>query len=370
MAMPGASLPTIQSERTATQPAFSHSLKIEIDTIPDERWDDAVRLFDDSHHEQTVRFAVGRGHGCDSRLLLSNGDGPLAGARVAMMTLPALRSGLAFLRFGPFWRRRDRAADSDVYRAVVAALVGEYCVKRGHCLTVAPRPNPDFYPIEIEVLAAQGFAIRRKTADPKRYLVDLALDEDAQMRSLEQKWRYNLRQALGNKLEVRICESEADVQTFRALYATMVARKNFAAPEPDHLIGGHCAEGGPHCRLVLAFHDGKAVAGATVGIFGDTAYYMFGASAVEALALKAGYALQWWIVRWLSERGGVRWYDLGGEVGEEGLRQFKKGLVGKRGAIVMMNGEYDRWTHVTGRLTADVIYGLRAAQRAIRGWRP
>ena len=34
----------------------------------------------------------------------------------------------------------------------------------------------------------------------------------------------------------------------------------------------------------------------------------------------------------------MRWYDLGGEVGDEGLRRFKKGLVGKRGAVVVTCG--------------------------------
>ena len=84
--------------------------------------------------------------------------------------------------------------------------------------------------------------------------------------------------------------------------------------------------------------------------------------------MKAGYTLQWWIVRWLSAQRGMRWYDLGGEVGERGLRQFKKGLVGKRGAIVVTNGEYDRWMHLRCRVAADLVYALRAARRNFRNW--
>jgi hypothetical protein len=65
-----------------------------------------------------------------------------------------------------------------------------------------------------------------------------------------------------------------------------------------------------------------------VAVCGDTAFYVFGATDDAALALNAGYALQWWIVEWLSTLP-VRWYDLGGEALDAGLRQFKKGLVGK-----------------------------------------
>lgn len=75
------------------------------------------------------------------------------------------------------------------------------------------------------------------------------------------------------------------------------------------------------------------------------------------------------LTRPVSREHRTRWYDLGGEAGERGLRQFKKGFVGKRGAIVVMHGEYDRWTYLPGRVATDLIFGLRGAQRVIREWR-
>jgi hypothetical protein len=50
------------------------------------------------------------------------------------------------------------------------------------------------------------------------------------------------------------------------------------------------------------------------------------------LKLNAGYALQWFLVERLSARG-YQWYDLGGESLSEGLRRFKRGLVGGEGAL-------------------------------------
>jgi lipid II:glycine glycyltransferase (peptidoglycan interpeptide bridge formation enzyme) len=120
--------------------------------------------------------------------------------------------------------------------------------------------------------------------------------------------------------------------------------------------------------VVVASHEGVPVAGAVVAVCGDTAFYLFGASTDAALPLRAGYALHWWIVSWAADRG-ARWYDLGGEAMSEGLRQFKKGLVGKRGAVLTMRGEFDRWTSRRGRLVADCIYALRDLGRTTRGVR-
>lgn len=342
----------------------------EIDSVPDTAWDQMIREFDDTTHDQTSFFSGGYWNSQKSWMLLSDRGTPVAGARVVILTLPGFKAGLAFLKYGPFWHRRGGASDMATYRSALGAIVDEYCVRRGHCLTVMPRPNPQFYPLECNILEELGFAIRREIPGPNRYLVDLSLDADAQMKSLDQKWRYNLRQALVNNIDVRLCESEADRETFRAMYDSMVERKNFSSPPDDSLLGARGAEVAPHLRprLVMGFHEGRPVIGATVSTFGDTAYYAFGASRPAALSLKAGYALQWWIVRWLSEQKLARWYDLGGEGTDQGLRQFKKGLTGKCGTTVVMNGEYDRWTHLPGRLAADVIFGVRAARQHISHW--
>lgn len=342
----------------------------ETDSVPDASWDHIIAGFDDGYHEQTACYAKLHWRARDSHLLLRADGVAIAGARVAVFSLPTVHAGVAFLRFGPFWRRSGQIPDPENYRTAIHALVEEYCDRRGYCLTVMPRPNPVFYPLECEMLEDAGFSIRRQPRDPNRYLVDLSLEQDALMRGLEQKWRYNLRQALANNLDIRLCEDEADTRTFEALYRSMMARKNFSSTTPVHLSAelqaGLPAELRPH--LFMAFQQGQPIVGAMIGVFGDTAYYMFGASSQSALTLKAGYALQWWIVQWLRQRA-VRWYDLGGEAGEQGLRQFKKGLVGKSGTVLATKGEYDRWTRPSARVAADLIYSLRAAQRVFRQWR-
>ena len=362
--------------RFATAPArldgapgpIGTSLTVEIDRLAPETWDRLIGDFDDLALEQTACYADGHwGPTHTSHLVLRRDGRAAADARVALMVPPGLRHGLAYVRFGPFWRRCDAAPDPSLYRALIGALIEEYCIRRGHCLSVIPRPHPVYHDLESGILAEHGFVVRRPCRDANRYLVDLSLDEAAQMQSFEQKWRYNLRQALKNGVEVRLCEGERSVATFTALHEVMVKRKRYCSGDPLHLLPDLALRLPVRMRpqLILAFHGGRPVFGAVVMIMGDTAYYVFGASDDGALPLKASYALHWWVVRWLANSG-VRWYDLGGEVQEPGLRQFKKGFVGKRGTVVVMHGEHDRWVGLRGRVVADTIYGLRAARRTLR----
>jgi hypothetical protein len=341
---------------------------VDVDAHPPEVWDRLVADFDDVTYEQTGAWADGRwGARRSSAIVLRDGDVAVAGARTILLDWPGLRRGVAYVKFGPLWRRHGSTPEPDLYRAAIAALFHEYCTRRGYYLTIVPRPVPDHHAAECALLAGLGFAIRRPMLDPNRYLVNVGLDSGAALQSLDQKWRYNLRQALRSGVECRMIDDGSAIPTFTALHRRMVARKRFRDTDAVHLLP-ELAERLPapmRPRVVLASHEGVPIAGAVVTACGDTAYYMYGATEDAALPLKAGYALHWWIVNWLPQLG-VRWYDLGGEAGEPGLRQFKKGLVGKQGAIVATPGEFDRWPGLRARLAGDGIYAVRAIQRGLR----
>jgi hypothetical protein len=67
---------------------------------------------------------------------------------------------------------------------------------------------------------------------------------------------------------------------------------------------------------------------------------MFGATANEGLEIGASNLLHWWVVGWLK-RMGCRWYDLGGDYTDSGLRQFKSGPVGRCGLVAPLLGKFD-----------------------------
>jgi hypothetical protein len=341
---------------------------VDVDTLAPRVWDELVAGFADASYDQTASWVDARwGAQRSSHLVLRRDGRPVAAACAVLFRWPGIRRGIAYVKWAPLCRPRDEPSAVDAYRRCVDALVAEYCTRRGLYLTVLPRVSPEDHEAHGRVLRERGFVVRRPMLDPNRYLVDVTLDPVARLASIAQKWRYNLRRALASGIECRLADFEPGLATFTTLHGRMRARKRYAAAEALHALPALAANLPERMRprIVLAFRAGTPVAGAVVAVCGDTAYYVFGATDDAALDLKAGYALQWWIVEWLSTLP-IRWYDLGGEALDAGLRQFKKGLVGKRGVIVAASGEYDRWTGVGARLAADSIYRLRDVGRALR----
>jgi hypothetical protein len=339
----------------------------EVDKLPPPEWDRLVAEFHDLNLFQTAAYADGlRGEARMSHLLLRRNGVPVAGARVALMQPPGCPIGIAYVKYGPFWRRTGAPPDESVYKEVVAALVREYAGRRGHMITISPRPHPGFQPVEERLLRQLGFAARPESKRPiSLFLVDLGAGEKALRASLAQTWRHNLNRAERNQLDIRFRDPMEALRDFLALHAAMIARKKFTEREPLHVLPRIFQQLPPSCsRIVTASHQGEVVAGAVIIVAGDVGYYLYGASADAALSLRAGFALHWRIAGWLAERN-VRWYDLGDGFG--GLRQFKQGFVGKSGAVLGAS-EFDRWTTPQARVVGRAIYGARDLAATLRSW--
>ena len=327
-------------------------------------WDIIAAQFEDSTLEQTAVFSAAKWGGRAERYLITESGEVAGGAVVVTLSPPIIGPGLAYIKFGPFWRKKGKFSNIRSYGSVIRALTDEICGRQGHLLTILPRPQPLFSPMEASLLSAHGFVIRREQADPNRYLVDLSVDEDQLRRGLKQKWRYNLKKSEKNDLEIVRDEGETGLKAFVDMYRAMLARKRFQNVDNLDLIPV-LQDRFPKVfqpKIYFARHQGEAVAGAVICTFGDIAYYVFGASLGSALPLRAGYALHWRIASDFKQEG-ARWYDLGGEAGEDGLRQFKIGFVGRTGSVLTMAGEYDYWSTPTARIIADGIYGLRTLKR-------
>jgi len=342
-----------------------HTLDVLVDERAPGDWDEIIARFDDVSYDQTAAFSDRRwGEGRLSRLMLVQDDEFVAGACVAVVTQPGFAKGLAYLRGGPFWRRRGQPPDPRLYHAAIEAIKAEYGDRRGHHLVVTPRFHPDYSLLEARMLCGEGFRSLRRSPDPSRYFVNLKLDCKRQMDSLDRSWRRNLRKSLAHDLDITLGDSEADMQCFIGLNQSLKRRKRFNDQGHALLLPELARTLPPLLRpqIALAYHRGQPVVGAALLLAGDTAQYLFGGSDDEMLKLNAGYALQWWLVERLSALG-YRWYDLGGESLSEGLRQFKRGLVGREGRIVEANIGLEYSGSATGRMVAEMIFGARAAKR-------
>jgi hypothetical protein len=298
-------------------------------------WDAIVTNFADLCLEQTAAFMTARwGASRLAGLILRDAvtGEPEAAALAVIAALPVLKRGLAYIKFGPLWRHRDRPVRPHLLSAALDALKREFVKSQGLLLRVMPPADPEFSEIWKQRTQRANLLLYRTAEFPKRYLVDLTLSEKEQLASLGAKWRANLREV----------DPVEHLPTFIGLYGDMSARKQFVDRHhveqlPDFI---RTAPGSLRIRMFLANADSVTVAGTIIAGSGDLVFAPFSASNQEALPLRAGFALRWAIINEL--RGSrEKWLDLGGDEGDTGLRHFKEGNVGSRGRIVSIPGEFD-----------------------------
>jgi hypothetical protein len=322
-------------------------------------WDAMVAGFADGCLEQTsaymaARWGTGRLAGLVLRDAASNVA--VAAALTVVAMLPMLRLGLAYVKFGPLWRRKERPADPSVLAAALEAVKTVFAAERGLVARIMPPPDPGFEAAWNEALSASGYTLHAPTPDSERYLVDLSLNEKDQRASLGASWRANLNKAARSELDISEVNLRDGLPEFLALYRDMVGRKQFADRHgvealPDFAAAAADALG---ARLFLARDREGPVAGSLLAGAGERVFVPFSASNARALPLRAGYALRWAIIERL--RGSpAHWLDLGGAEGDSGLRSFKQGNVGKRGRVVPLMGEYD---HAGSTLSSAVAAAM------------
>lgn len=334
-------------------------------------WDETLPQFPNASFDQTefLGASLWGGHRL-SKLLVSKGERLVGAAQIAQFRLPSPTwgPGIAYLKAGPVWRGDDAADERETLDYTLRAVVNEYAVRRGLCLMVTPPVDPVRQDETVERLVQLGFERRRTASSPDRYMVDLTLSEADQRQSLSQKWRAHLRRAEAGPLVVRQVSGEAGVATFMRLHEQMRERKQYrdeswAASLPDLY-----AEIPETIRpwVHLAFEGETPVAGIVVGAVGETALYLFGATSERGLATRAGYLLHWQAITELSQRTGIKWYDLDSDAGEPGLRQFKSGLIGKRGVRAEVAGEYEYCESSASALTSRMIQTARSLKARLQ----
>lgn len=190
-----------------------------------------------------------------------------------------------------------------------------------------------------EIMARAGFRNKHTGAAfeaiQPRYVFRLDLagrTEEELLASFHQKTRYNIRLAVRKGVEVKICGQEM-IPAFSELMLVTGVRDGFVTRQPAY-FASMLENLGEHCRLYMAFYEGKPIAGTLAIWYGDKVWYLYGASSNEHRNLMPNYLLQWEMIQWAVEKG-CRVYDFRGVPGlvpEDhplyGLVKFKRGFNG------------------------------------------
>ena len=345
-------------ERALERPQVARVRVVEPQTF-----DEVAAGFREVIQEQTACYVRSRwGSGRLETVVIERDGATVGAAAVILIRLPLVGRGVAVVKWGPLWRKSGAAVDEALLETNLAALRHEYVERRGFYLTVMPHADPGWSEATAAILERLGFEAGASLTAPDRYLVNVALEPEDLRKSLGQKWRYNLKKAEKNDFDIDIVDAADGLDRFMALYDQMLERKRFKDRSSVHTLPDLLTADVEAFRpiIVMVRHDGRDTAGAVVDVSGERAVYLYGATDDRALPLKAGYVLHWWIAEHLCAMPGVRWYDLGGDDGDKGLLQFKKGFVGKDGVIETTPPIYHCCGSAVSCWAGQAVYALRA----------
>jgi len=200
--------------------------------------------------------------------------------------------------------------------------------------------------VVIELLYRRGFRRSSKQIQPyKTVVLDLDLPEEHLLGQMHQKTRYNIKVA--EKYNIQIKQSQ-NINEFWSLLQKTTKRDRFSPHSKEYyekLLG---LNGQLKTDLIIAYHESKPIAGAIVLRYGETGYYLHGASDYDSRAMMAPYYLHWGIIKWLKANG-CKQYDLWGIDSNKwpGVTRFKLGWLNSPkhseggGGLVEYPGSFD-----------------------------
>jgi hypothetical protein len=310
------------------------SCTVHVDETGEAEWSELLPRFRDASIYQTWSFgAVHWGEHRLSHLVLRRNGSVIGMAQLLIMTVPLLKKGVAYLRWGPLWQLRDESAGVGALPEMTEAIVREYVRRRGLLLRVIPHVFQG-ESAEHDLRSSWESIGLRETADGRAHhtiRVDLDPPLEELRKRLHPRWRNYLKAS--EKAGFEIVEGTDDqlYVNFSEMYDELMKRKQFHTGVDIHKFR-RVQQSLPKplkMHVFIAKREGIALNSLVVSHIGDTAIYLLAATTDEGLKGRGAHLLQWHAMNRLKEAG-CRWYDLGGidPEGNPGVYQFKSGLGG------------------------------------------
>jgi lipid II:glycine glycyltransferase (peptidoglycan interpeptide bridge formation enzyme) len=342
----------------------------EVETVNEVEWCQLLEQFDDANIYQTWSYDEVRcGRKNISHLLLKKNDQVVAAAQSRILKVPFVKVGIAYIRWGPVWRRRNEESDPETFRQAIRALRNEYVGRRGLVLRLYPPLFRDSSSCFASILNDEGFSAIGKEKVDRTLLLDLHLPIQELRAGLRPHWHRHLKVAEKNGLEIIEGSDDTLFQMFIDTYKEMVSRKKF--PEPNDIREFRAIQQRlPEkfkMKIMLCKAGDKVSAGLICSAVGNTGVYLFGATSDAGLNSRGSYLLHWKLIEWLKQNG-FAVYDLNGidPVVNPGTYKFKADLCGKNGKDLYFMGRFESSKSGFGYSCVAWAERLRAIRRTLR----
>lgn len=343
----------------------------EVDTLDEQAWCQTMQQFDDANIYQTWEYAaVIAGKRNVSQVVLRHNGEIVAIALARIAKLPLIRLGVAYVQWGPLWRRAGTSTNVNTLRQALRALRNEFVCRRGLVLRLFPLLFNDDSPWCSPVLEEEGYVSLGQGLSSRTILMDLSPQLQDLHSALGRNWKRNLKEAEQSGLEVVENSGIESFDTFTGMYEEMVSRKKFLEPNnikqfrtmqtqlPDKLKMG----------IMLCRSGNDVCAGLIWSAMGNRGIELFAATSDAGTNIKgASHLLRWKLVQKLKEAH-ITNYDLNGinPVKNPGSYRFKTDLAGKNGKDVTYLGRFDSHGSLPRYLCIQGGDRLRSSYRSMR----
>ncbi len=340
----------------------------EVTTTPlhDPEWNGILSQFDDASVYQTRPFGEASWQARQlSHFVLRKNSEVLAAAQVRLITLPIIRRGVAYVRWGPLVRRKGQNADPAILKLALQALHAEYTLKRKLLLRVIPNIYSDDALAEParDILRGIGFRPVSESAPYHTHRVDLTQSIEGLRKNLSQSWNTRLKNAERAGYIVSQSDSDAAYDRFLGAYDQMMARKQFSTSVDVREFAAvqRKLPTGRRMQVFLCEKDGNLLNAVVVAPSGDTGIFLLAATSDAGLQESGAFLLQWEAIQWLKKIG-CAWYDLGGVNPEanQGVYLFKRRMGGHD---VLQLGAFDSSTPGLSLLIFSTAERLKKLRR-------
>ena len=176
---------------------------VEFDNVSRDEWTCLLQQFDDATIYQTWTYgAVRWGEKSLSHQVVKRSGEVIAIAQVAIKKVPFLGLGVAYIPWGPLWRKKGNAGDLENLQYAVKFLKDEYVKKRGLVLRIGPNIVAEQDDRIENLFQEEGFSLNSSARRYRTLLVDLTPQIEMLRKNLNQKWRNMLNQAEKKGLEI------------------------------------------------------------------------------------------------------------------------------------------------------------------------
>lgn len=328
----------------SSEPTNSHSIKIEIDQVKLSDWANILLQFDDANLYQTIEYGRNVPGGKNlSHLVVKKNDEPIAVAQSRILKLPIINRGIAYVYWGPLWRKKNETPDKKILCVALKALYDEYVIKRNYLLRIVPNiiEHKDFaYRALFESI---GFFLNESAKRELTILLDLTKSLEELRNNLRGNWRNHLNKAERNGLEIKTGCADEQYEIFQKIYMEMFTRKQFSdSPDIRNFVKIQ-NELSPELKMqvFICYSGNEPLAGAVCSAIGNTGIYLLGAITDNGKKSQGSYLIQFKILEFLKKCG-CKCYDLGGIDPQKnpGVFHFKDGMGGEKSSYI---GQFEAW---------------------------